>query len=344
MSLPADSQVTSRGQVVDGRFRLGQQLGSGSMGVVHEAQDLQTGSVVAVKLERVDDEGRSSGRLQREAIAMRALDTPHVVRVFASGFEQRLGVHYMAMERLRGMDLGALLEAVSALTVEATLKIGLQACRGLMVAHRAGFLHRDIKPSNLFLALGPDGAVTVKLVDFGLAKQQGSIQTWLTAAGEVVGTPHYLSPEQARGDSDIDARADMFSLGVLLHRCLVGSPPRDLDGGLVAFLETLCSEPTPRLSERFPGVRPELAAVIDCCTALDREQRYLGMEDLLVALELLMPDSTLFTRDLRSSGVPSGRVARTVDDGDTTLRKAAAPKAGGQTLRMFPGGEDDTEN
>lgn len=325
------------GRVVGGRFRVVQQLASGAMGVIHEALDQESGEVVALKLHRPDAQEHQARRLEREAEAMSALDTPHVVRVISSGHDQAIGAQYLVMERLRGMDLAALLAPISGLGIDTVLKIGAQACHGLRAAHDAGYLHRDLKPGNLFLSLGRGGLVTVKLVDFGLAKPRDSAQrTVLTAIGEVVGTPLYLSPEQARGDRDIDPRSDVFSLGIVLVRCLLGRPPRDLGAGLLPFLEALCSEQLPPLCAALPHVPPEVARVIDRCTRLEPAARYPSAAALLAELLALVETDALHTQELREHRPTSGTLpAVRIDDGETTRISTTPPITAEQTWRLF---------
>src|SRR5262249_38663240 len=152
------------------------------------------------------------GRFRREVRAAAAIATPHIVRVLDTGVDTASGTPFMVMEYLSGEDLQALLDRVGILSPEAASRIVAQACDGLARAHAAGIVHRDVKPANLFLAREEGGAITVKLLDFGIAKVRagGSVEgttTGLTRTGGLLGSPHYMSPEQARGLRDIDHRS-----------------------------------------------------------------------------------------------------------------------------------------
>ncbi|MDC3988944.1 serine/threonine protein kinase [Polyangium jinanense] len=216
------------GGIFDGRYRIIRLLGQGGMGAVYEAEQLETGEHVALKC---IDGGlllRSSsgvGRFQREAKAMGSIDTDHIVRVLDSGTDPKTQAPYMVMELLEGEDLQQLLDRVGKLEVDAALRITAQVCLGLQKAHEARVVHRDIKPANIFLARRADGEIVVKILDFGIAKikpepSQGGPTTGLTRTGSLVGSPLYMSPEQARGLSSIDFHTDLWSLGMVLYRAL----------------------------------------------------------------------------------------------------------------------------
>lgn len=203
------------GLTLDGKYRLLRLLGEGGMGSVYAARNLDDGSLVAVKLINAEALARSPGlvkRFHREARTTAKIDTPNIVRVFDSGVDSATESPYMAMEFLRGFDLLAFARQVGPVAPDTVLRIAAQACLGLAAAHAAGVIHRDIKPANIFLArTDPPGAVTVKVLDFGIAKSTldpGSGETQgLTRTGTLLGSPLYMSPEQARGAKRVEARA-----------------------------------------------------------------------------------------------------------------------------------------
>jgi serine/threonine-protein kinase len=213
------------GQVLCGRYRLQHLLGQGGMGRVWQASHLALGTDIAIKfldprLSSCDD---IRSRFAQEATAAARIKSPHVVTILDSGFTER-GLAFIAMELLRGEDLGRRLARDETLSTELTSIVIAQACRGLGRAHAMGIIHRDVKPENLFL--GEDDAEPwVKVLDFGIAKSIGSNSaTYKTDTGQILGTPLYMSPEQALGRR-LDTRSDLYSLAVVAYRCLAGRPP-----------------------------------------------------------------------------------------------------------------------
>ncbi|MEU9202102.1 serine/threonine-protein kinase [Streptomyces sp. NPDC048332] len=218
-----------RGEILDGRYRLTEPMGSGGMGRVWVAEDERIGRKVAVKVLSRIDEDTSATRFAREARVVGGLSSPHIVTLHDFGEAQMAGerVLYLVMEHLRGRDLGAVLESRKPRlpTPEEVLGWGVEICAGLETAHRAGIVHRDIKPANILLTA--DG--TIKILDFGIARMLSTAaamtRTDLTAVGFVIGTPLYMSPEQIRAPDVLDSRSDLYSLGCLLHTLLTGGPP-----------------------------------------------------------------------------------------------------------------------
>ena len=205
------------GKLLDKKYRIVRELGRGGMGAVFEAKHTATGRRVAVKVitsELMKRDARAVARFQREARASGAADNRHIVQVLDAGLEEVSGAPYLVLEYLVGQDLHSVLKAVGALPADVALRIVGQACLGLQKSHEAGVVHRDIKPANLFLSRGDDGEITVKLLDFGIAKikpdeAKEDETTGLTRTGSLLGSPLYMSPEQARGLKDIDHRTDL---------------------------------------------------------------------------------------------------------------------------------------
>jgi eukaryotic-like serine/threonine-protein kinase len=215
------------GRTVGGKYRIVKLLGAGGMGVVYEALHVIVKRRFAVKFLRADLALRRDvlQRFQREAEAAGALENEHIAAAVDFGIAAD-GAPYIVMEYLAGVDLSQLLAATGPLPVERATDLVLQACRGIQEAHKAGVIHRDLKPENLFVCRRSDGSDLVKIVDFGIAKLQASdAGNAVTRTGGMLGTPSYMSPEQARGDANIDPRSDVYSLGVILYQLLSGQMP-----------------------------------------------------------------------------------------------------------------------
>ena len=204
-------------QVIGDRFEIEQLVGSGGMGEVYRARDRLTGGAVAVKL--LHASSRDTERFKREAQLLAEVSHPRVVKYVAHGIAEG-SRPYIAMEWLEGEDLGERLSR-SGLTLHETLTVGRRVAEGLAVLHERGIVHRDIKPSNIFLPGSKFDAL--KLLDLGVARLLHQSRP-STRSGVMVGTPGYMAPEQARGNKEIDARADIFSLGCVLYECLAGRP------------------------------------------------------------------------------------------------------------------------
>jgi serine/threonine protein kinase len=202
-----------------GQYRLIRELGAGGMGIVFEAEDTLLNRRVALKVLRpnLPSEQSARERFLREARAMGSIDHPNVVSIYGVGEDN--GIPYMAMQLLQGETLDLLLDRVKQLPVEDLARIGREVADGLAAAHASGLVHRDVKPSNIWIEAGTG---KVKILDFGLALARDNIH--LTNSGFVIGTPSYMSPEQARGE-DLDGRSDLFSLGSILYQAATGERP-----------------------------------------------------------------------------------------------------------------------
>jgi serine/threonine protein kinase len=203
-----------------GPYHVGSRVGAGGMGVVYSAQT-DAGTRVAIKrLHRELADAKSRARFIREAEILETLDHSALVRHVDHGSTDD-GDPYLVMEWLDGEDLAQRLRR-GPLSVEQSVAFGRQVASGLAAAHAAGVLHRDVKPTNIFL---PDGELErAKIIDFGVAHWRLATRA-LTRTGGIVGTPGYMSPEQARGEADVDERTDIYSLGCVLYECLAGQPP-----------------------------------------------------------------------------------------------------------------------
>ncbi|MGH7298745.1 MAG: serine/threonine-protein kinase, partial [Polyangiaceae bacterium] len=258
---PKDADVLL-GQLLAGRFELQVLAGAGGMGRVYRALDRQTGATVAVKVLPGDGD---AARFAREAQVLAALDHPGIVRHVAHGVTPE-GWQYLAMEWLTGEDLARRLER-GPMNVDDTVATIAHAAEAISAAHRQGVVHRDLKPANLFLV---DGRLdTVKILDFGIARTQEGGD--LTVSGTVMGTPAYMSPEQVRSDA-VDARADVYALGAVMFRCLVGHPPF-AGAHQVAILAKIVLEPPPRLRTLVPGAPADLEDLLERMLAKDAAER-----------------------------------------------------------------------
>ncbi|MGO8994267.1 MAG: serine/threonine-protein kinase [Polyangiaceae bacterium] len=279
------------GRVIQGRYEIKRLVGKGGMGSVFEAEHLDLGRRVAVKL--VDSslarDPQVATRIKQEARSAGAIESEHIVQVFDAGDDADLGV-FLVMELLKGEDLSALLARERALSPIVAAGLIAQAAQGLARAHSAGIVHRDLKPGNIFVCTRENGGSLVKLVDFGIAKllrdasRQGA--KGLTQVGMVVGTPQYMSPEQAQG-LDLDHRTDIYSLGAVLFEAIVGtSPYPELPTYEQTILQIMLT-PCPRISEFVPSVHPgldQLCADMMAPTPAGRPQEMIEVRDRLIAI------------------------------------------------------------
>lgn len=278
------------GQVLDHRYRLENPLGSGTVGTVYRARDLQTQRPVAVKLWHGSGQSpQVRARFQREAEALYRLKHPNIVEVFRVGMKDHHP--YVVMEFLEGMSLEDLLSPEQPLRPAVAFSIGRQLLAALSFAHAQGVVHRDLKPENIFVQQR-GREPQVKLLDFGLAKflSPGSDPvdgSPITMTGMVLGTPLYMPPEQAIGDR-IDARADVYAAGCILYEMLAGQPPH-LGSDFGELVRAHITAPVPRLQSALVGqyVRPELQELLDTAMAKAPEQRYADAGQMLAAMQAL---------------------------------------------------------
>lgn len=255
--------------------RIVARVGSGGMGVVYSAIELATERKVAIKLVRPERHGLAAAeRILREVRALVAVDHPGIVRYLGHGVTEE-GTPYLTMEWLEGLDLEARLHE-GPLGVEQTLALATRLTGALAAAHEGGILHRDIKPANIFLVDGkPELA---RLLDFGVARFQA--RTWtLTMPGGIIGTPGYMSPEQARGAPDIDLRADLFSLGCVLYECLCGEPAFAGEHVMAVLAKVLMDDPL-RVRELVPEVPYGLDDILTQLLQKDPQARMASAHEL----------------------------------------------------------------
>ncbi|MDP8943610.1 MAG: protein kinase, partial [Actinomycetota bacterium] len=263
--------------VVDGRYRIVGRIGSGGMADVYAAEDTHLRREVAIKLlhRRFARDGEFVERFRREASSAANLQHPHVVNVFDRG--EHDGTYYIAMEHLRGRPLKELV-VEGPMPQERAIELGIQMLEAAGFAHRHGVVHRDFKPHNVIVERR-DGADVAKVTDFGIARAGTSE---MTETGSIMGTAHYLSPEQAQGHA-VGAASDLYSIGVVLYEMLTGRVPFTGDSPVAIALKHL-SEPPPPPSSLRPGLHPALEAAVLRALEKDPAKRYGSAEEFVAAL------------------------------------------------------------
>ena len=264
------------GDIIDGKYRIEAIIGRGGMGVVVAAQHLQLKETVALKflLAQAEDEDEFRSRFLREAQVSAKLRGEHVARLMDFGAPAG-APPFMVMEYLQGFDIRQTIKDHGPLPYEAALDYIVQACEGLAEAHALGVVHRDLKPSNLFLTKRLDGSDLVKILDFGVSKMAGvgEIDDELTTAGAVLGSPRYMSPEQLRNSGDVDARADVWSLGAICYEMFVGRPPFQAPSTAALCARILGSDPIPSIAAVREDVPPAVEQAIFRCLERERDRR-----------------------------------------------------------------------
>jgi eukaryotic-like serine/threonine-protein kinase len=275
------------GTTIAGRYRLDRPLAKGGMGCVWVARHLQLDVDVAIKLmtAQLADSAEGRMRFEREAKASALLRVANAVNVLDYGVED--GAPFIVMEMLDGEDLQAKLDRVERLTLEATLGILEQVARALRRAHEIGLVHRDLKPANLFLAR-QSGEEIVKVLDFGIAKLTGpETGAGATRTGALLGSPHYMSPEQVRSTNRVDHRTDLWALGVIAYRCVTGQLP--IPGHEVGqVLVDVCTKPIAPPSTIAPDLAPEVDRFFERALMRDPAQRFQHVDELVAAFSTLL--------------------------------------------------------
>jgi serine/threonine-protein kinase len=304
LPVPLGEKIADR-YVVDGV------LATGGMGIVCLAHHIELEHSVAIKFLR-HRFARNDAVVERflgEARSLASLRSRHVVRIIDVG-QLATGTPYLVMEYLEGTDLETLLMREGPLPVERAVDYVLQACEALAEAHAAGIVHRDVKPENLFLAGGGDAAPIVKVVDFGIAKRLDTTRTKVvTGPTDSMGSPCYMSPEQMASPRAVDARTDVWSIGVVLYRLLSGGLPFDGDS-LVEIFARVVHAPVPRLAELRPEVDRHLERIVERCLEKKPEARHPSIAALAEELSTyraaaLSQTSPSLTPTLHSTRYPS---------------------------------------
>jgi len=281
-----DPQASRVGEVVGEKYRLVRLLGEGGMGSVYEARHDVIGRRFAVKFLHAELAGHPEilARFRREAQAAGSLENENIAAVTDFGSSPD-GAPYIVMEFLEGEDLAKTLARNGPLPIARAAHILIQVCRGLLAAHGRGIVHRDLKPENLLLQQRGDGGDLVKILDFGIAKLKSSEHRPETATrtGMTLGTPYYMPPEQARGQKELDERADIYALGVILFELLSAQKPHNGEN-YNAILYSILMGAAPRIEAFRPDLPPELANVVHRAMAGEAKDRYQSVSELAQAL------------------------------------------------------------
>jgi serine/threonine protein kinase len=272
------------GDVLADKYEVTRILGVGGMGVVVAARHAVLDKLVALKFmhEEIAANEAAIDRFLREARAAARLQNEHVARVLDVG-QLDNGVPYIVMEYLEGRDLGQLLEERGRLGIAEAVEYLLQTCEAMAEAHAAGIVHRDLKPQNLFVTVRQDGRPLIKVLDFGISKAEHVIGH--TATQQAIGTPAYMAPEQMRSARSVDARADVWSLGVILYQLVSNMLPFAGETVPEIMLSVMSDAPRP-----LDGVPRALVRVIQRCLEKDRESRYANVAELAQDLTPFAPE------------------------------------------------------
>jgi tRNA A-37 threonylcarbamoyl transferase component Bud32 len=316
-----------KGSVIAGKFRIDEVLGQGAMGVVVAATHLQLEQRVALKflLREVTSDPTTADRFLREARASASLRSENICRVSDFGTLDT-GEPYLVMELLEGRDLATILAEDGPIPVPILADYIAQACAGLAEAHARGIVHRDLKPGNLFLTTRPDGRPLIKIVDFGIAKASAtSADLSMTRTGAVMGSPGYMAPEQLRSSRLVDARSDIWSLGVILYELASGRRPFTAETFSELILRVV-TEPAPPLDGL--DIPPDFARVVHRCLEQDPARRYHDVNQLATELAAFC-EPPARERALARTRALSGAVH--------TRPQTATPASTGAILSVPPG-------
>lgn len=323
--VPSSDVGIREGEILAGKYRVSRVIGSGGMGVVVVAHHIHLDEKVAIKVLHPNVLGIAEAvdRFVREARSAAKIKSEHVVRV---SDVDRLpnGAPYMVMEYLEGLDLGAWMAQRGPLEVEQAVEFVLQTCEAVADAHALGIIHRDLKPSNLFCVRRNDGRPFVKILDFGISKAIGtdtvSSGPGITGTHAMLGSPLYMSPEQMRASRDVDARTDIWSLGVILYELLAGKVPFN-GSGIPEVCVRVSTEAAVPLGAYRTDIPLALENVVTRCLNKDRSARYANVAELAMALAPFGP---------RGSRDSAERIARVLHQAGLSGTALTSPPASEQ--------------
>ena len=311
------------GEIVDGKYEIIRDLGRGAAGVVFEARHRFTGRSVAIKMVSPDVGGALAKdleeRLLREARALTIARHPGIVDVLDAGVTER--GPYIALELLQGRTLEGILAARGKISTENAVGIALQLCSALSAAHAVDVVHRDLKPSNVLVVRDAHGVERIKLVDFGIAQVRAPGDRKLTGIGALIGTPEYMAREQLLALDDIDARADVYALGVMLFECITGQVPYAGAYPMVLLAVTRPG-PAPSMIPLCPTVGDALADVVEKAMAKRREDRFQSAAEFGRAIQAAVSTA----RPMTSLLTPLQRSTRRAPPQTTAQGPAQAPQ------------------
>lgn len=326
----ADPLPVTVGAIVAGKYRIERTLGVGGIGAVVLAEHTILGKRVALKFLLQSSRSLPSMvlRFEREARIAARLRSDHVAHVLDVEHLSD-GTPFIVMEFLEGEDLDALIERGGPLSISTATKYVLQACVALAEAHAAGIVHRDLKPQNLFLASSPTSEPIVKVLDFGISKVQGEGVSKLTGTADVLGTPHFMAPEQFRSTRDVDARADIWSLGAILHFLVSGQLPFNGESMAQLCSAVLFEPPIPLATVR-PELSPKFCAIVSTALEKDPSRRFVDVAAFAEALAPFGVDTDRALTSIRrfvDSRAPN-RLSDTLLDSSSTGRTGEATGKG----------------
>jgi serine/threonine protein kinase len=309
----AVSSGTVSSNVIGGKYEITDVLGRGASGTVYAGKNVRTGRRVAIKSLNVSvmnhAEDPDLRRFEQEARIAGSIESQHIAQVFDIDTDPDTNETFLVMELLAGEDVETLIGRVGALPPNVALCIAAEACRGLEAAHAAGVVHRDIKPGNLFLSRRDGDDIVVKVLDFGLAKIKRFAPTdhakgltappeSITATGQLLGSPLYMSPEHVEGASHVDAQSDVYSLGVTLHAMLAGAPPHADCKSFVDLLHRITAEKPRPLRDVAPWVPPDVAAIVAKAMHVSRSERFSSAAAMREAIIAVLPNDFSLRADM----------------------------------------------
>jgi serine/threonine protein kinase len=287
------------GRLVANKYRIARLIAAGSMGEVYEAVHVGIGKRVALKVmpHELTSSQELTARFRREVRAAGMLESEYIVQVFDAGQDAELGL-FLVTEFLVGEDVEVRLARERRLDVPTAAAVGYQVARGLAKAHAAGVIHRDLKPGNVFLAERDGGARIAKILDFGVSKRRtlddvvvdADDDEYITAVGITLGTPEYMSPEQAQGLPDLDSRADVWSLAATLYEALSGQPPYEGDSPAEVMMRIVSDDARP-LAVVAPWVPAAMCEVVHAGLSRDRDERTPDAASFAEALAAAFPEA-----------------------------------------------------
>ncbi len=324
------------GEIVEGKYRIVGLIGEGGMGAVYEGENVRINRRVAIKVLHAAfaGEGEVVKRFEREAQAAGRIGNDHILEVLDLG-QLANGDFFMVMEYLDGESLGQRIKARGRVPPQELAPIARQVLAGLGAAHNAGIIHRDLKPDNIFLLKEKAGQKDfAKIIDFGISKFQPlNNEMRMTQTGAVMGTPYYMSPEQAHGSSEVDSRSDLYAIGVILYEAVTGSVPFDAATFNQLLFKIVLSEPPPA-QQLAPDLDPAFATLIEKAMARDPGQRFQSAQEFAQAIAAWEQQGTGVVVPARSSQVSLADITGNVP----AVGAGAAGQAAFSQSQPTPGG------
>jgi serine/threonine-protein kinase len=324
------------GMVLQDRYRIVRKIGEGGMGSVYEGQHTLINRRVAIKCLHTQFASNAEivARFQNEAMAANSIRHQNIIEVTDLGrFDD--GTVFMVLEFLEGRELADLIVKDGPQPLGRMVHIISQVCDALTAAHAQGIVHRDLKPENIFLIPRGEDSDFVKVLDFGIAKFREGASKGMTRTGTTLGTPYYMAPEQAQAKRDLDGRADIYSMGVIVFHALTGQHPFD-DESYPMLVVKICTEPPPPLRNYRPDLPPEFEAVVNRMLSKNPEQRYASCQEVK---EALRPFRAHFGAPVLAEGVlPTAKIAPTqqLDSSGIRSHGGGLPTSAGNPLSMTP--------